>query len=486
MLHDFNDLGHFAPSPATQFAGAVVAFPGTGACEADRFGQPAQAATPVVRLSEVVSALSYALDITEGQPQGHAVRSCLIGMRLADTIGLGPQERSDLFYALLLKDLGCSSNAARLCQLFGADDLTLKRAHKLTDWTDAAASAKYAYAHAVPDKGAVAKAWHVAMLAKKEKGSGAEMTRTRCERGADIARELGLSEATAGAIRVLDEHWNGLGLPGGLVGTQIPLLGRICTLSQTLEVFAHSHGAEAAYGMARGRRCSWFDPMLVDALDEFEQDTAFWGTLSSVDQLEQVSDLEPEDMVVLADEDRLDLVCRAFAGVIDAKTPYTAEHSDGVARIAVEIGTELGVPAEQLVTLRRAGLLHDIGKLGVSNLILDKPAKLTDLEMAEMRKHPAHTEEILNRVERFREFAGIAAAHHERLDGSGYHHGVKGDQLDLLSRILAVADIAEALSAARPYRSGMPQDKVLETMGKLAGSAIDAGVFEALKGRYAR
>ncbi|HKV73168.1 MAG TPA: hypothetical protein VJN95_01515, partial [Gemmatimonadales bacterium] len=98
----------------------------------------------MVRLSEVVSALSYALDITEGQPQGHAVRSCLIGMRLADIIGLGPEERSDLFYALLLKDLGCSSNAARLCQLFGADDLTLKRAHKLTDWTDPAESAKYA------------------------------------------------------------------------------------------------------------------------------------------------------------------------------------------------------------------------------------------------------------------------------------------------------------------------------------------------------
>src|SRR5882672_738489 len=157
------------------------------------------------------------------------------------------------------------------------------------------------------------------MLAKKEKGSGTEMTRTRCERGADIARELGLSEATAIAIRVLDEHWNGLGMPAGLIGSQIPLLGRICTLSQTMEVFAHSHGAEAAYAMARERRGSWFDQMLVDALDEFEQDAAFWGTLRSADQLEHVSDLEPEDMVILADEERLDRVCQAFARVIDAK-----------------------------------------------------------------------------------------------------------------------------------------------------------------------
>jgi len=235
MLRDFNDLGHFYSAPAPQNAGAALAYPPGGV--------PAGAH---VRLSEVVSALSYALDITEGQPQGHAVRTCLIGMRIAEVIGLGPDERSDLFYALLLKDLGCSSNAARLCQLFGADDLSLKRAHKLTDWTDPVASARYAYAHAVPDKGAVAKAWHVAMLGKKEKGSGTEMTRTRCERGAEIAHELGLSAATAGAIRGLDEHWNGLGMPTGLTGSQIPLLGRICSLAQTLEVFAHSHGAEAA------------------------------------------------------------------------------------------------------------------------------------------------------------------------------------------------------------------------------------------------
>ncbi len=434
-----------------------------------------------VRLSEVVSALSYALDITEGQPQGHAVRTCLIGMRIADVIGLGPDERSDLFYALLLKDLGCSSNAARLCQLFGADDLKLKAAHKLTDWTDAAASAKYAYAHAIPTKGAMAKAWHVTMLGTREKGSGLEMTQTRCERGAEIARELGLSDATAAAIRALDEHWNGLGMPIGLTGSQIPLLGRICSLAQTLEVFAHSHGTDSAYGMARERRGTWFDPMLVDAIEEFEHDPSFWGTLCAVDQLEHVSDLEPEDMVILVDEDRLDRVCRAFARVIDAKTPYTAEHSEGVSRIAVQLGTQMGVTADRLVTLRRAGLLHDIGKLGVSNLILDKPARLTDAEMNEMRKHPAHTEEILMRVDRFRSFALIAANHHERLDGTGYHRGVGADDLDQLSRILAVADIAEALSAARPYRSGMPQDKVLEIMGKLAGSAIDPAAFEALK-----
>ena len=180
-----------------------------------------------VRLSEVVSALSYALDITEGQPQGHAVRTCLIGMRLAEVVRLTDQERSALFYALLLKDLGCSCNAARLCSLFGADDLTLKRAHKLTDWTSGLASAGYALSHVAPSSNPLARAWHALQLGTSEKGSGREMTATRCERGADIARMLGLDPATQHAIRALDEHWDGSGMPLGLKGNDIPLLGRI-------------------------------------------------------------------------------------------------------------------------------------------------------------------------------------------------------------------------------------------------------------------
>jgi hypothetical protein len=160
-----------------------------------------------VRLSEVVAALSYALDITEGQPEGHAVRSCLIGMRVADVLGLDDTARSDLFYAILLKDLGCSSNAARLCSLFGADDRTLKKAHKLHDWTDGASATSYAFQH-VPGGNAIARAWRVLTVAVKGRGSAREMTGTRCERGADIARMLGLSEATAAAIHALDEHWD--------------------------------------------------------------------------------------------------------------------------------------------------------------------------------------------------------------------------------------------------------------------------------------
>ena len=223
-----------------------------------------------VRLSEVVSALSYALDITEGQPQGHAVRTCLIGMRLGEVVRLTDQERSGLFYALLLKDLGCSSNAARLCSLFGADDLVLKRAHKLTDWTSGLASAGYALTHVAPHRNPLTRAWQVIQLGTREKGSGREMIATRCERGADIAGMLGLEPATQHAIRSLEEHWDGSGYEG-LSGDAIPLCGRIVAIADVFDALTQKRPYKAAWPVddaiaeiqrQRGRH---FDPSLVDA-----------------------------------------------------------------------------------------------------------------------------------------------------------------------------------------------------------------------------
>jgi len=436
----------------------------------------------VVRLSEVVSALSYALDITEGQPTGHAVRTCVIGMRLGEQLGLDGAERSALFYALLLKDLGCSSNSARLTRIFRSDDLTLKRAHKITNWRKPAGSARYAYHLAGDGGGSLARAWHAIRIGFEEHGSGREMTRTRCERGADIAGMLGLEPATQAAIRSLDEHWDGAGMPYYRKGNDIPLLGRIAAVAQTMEVFASGFGVRVAYQAVRARSGTWFDPGLVEALDNLEDNCAFWTTLLATDQLEHVSDLEPDDRIMEADEARLDTVARAFARVIDAKSPYTARHSNGVADVAVALGLGMGVTEEELVVLRRAGLLHDIGKLGVSNLILDKPGKLTEGERAEMQRHTGYTYEILARVSRFRAFAAMAAAHHERLDGSGYHQGLYAKELPPLYRILAVADICEALSAERPYRRAMDRDEVLAVMRKMVGFEICPVVFEVLEG----
>jgi putative nucleotidyltransferase with HDIG domain len=434
------------------------------------------------RLSEVVSALSYVLDITEGQAPGHAVRTCVIGMRIAEVLRLSPSDRSALFYTLLLKDLGGSGIATRLSRMFAADDFVLKRAHRLIDWTSGHDLLHYAFTHSRVGEGLVARAWNTMLIGLSEKDNWRELSATRSARGAELASMLGLGEETADGIRALDEHWDGAGLPEGRHGNQIPLLARIAGLAQSVESFASAFGVDAAYEMVRQRRRTWFDPALVNALHSFERDHPFWTKSFAADRLAQVSLLEPPDHVLPADETRLDSVAEVFARVIDGKSAYTVRHSENVAAIAVAIAGELGASSEELVTLRRAGLLHDIGKVGISNLILDKPGDLTDAEIAEMRKHTGYTLQILGSVRRFAPFAALAAAHHERLDGSGYHQGLTADALPLAARILAVADVAEALSAHRPYRNAMSRDEQLIIMRKQVGTSLDPTVFEVFEG----
>jgi HD-GYP domain-containing protein (c-di-GMP phosphodiesterase class II) len=432
------------------------------------------------RISEILSALSCALDITEGQPPGHAVRTCLIGMRLADRVGVPLEDRGSLFYALLLKDLGCSSNAARLCSLFGADDRALKREHMLIDWSRPTRSLSYALRNAVPDSSPMGRALRVASMLVHEKGSGREMVQTRCDRGADIAGMLGFTRATREAIRTLDEHWDGSGMPEGLSGASIPLLGRIVGLAQTVEVFTSTFGVDAAIEMAGKRRGRWFDPLLVDALRSLAREEHFWAMVLGRSPERHLDVIEPQDQILLADEERLDSIARAFARVIDAKSPYTYLHSERVAELAVTIGRRLNFSDTRLRDLRRAGLLHDIGKLGVSTLILDKPDRLTERERAEVRVHPAYTQRILERVAALHDIVPVAAAHHERLDGKGYHLGLTGERLSAMSRALAVADVYEATTADRPYRKGLPQHEALSILRNLAGTALCPSAVEAL------
>jgi HD-GYP domain-containing protein (c-di-GMP phosphodiesterase class II) len=434
-----------------------------------------------IRLSEVISALSHALDVTEGQPAGHAMRSCVIGMRLGASVGLDPIQQSSLFYALLLKDAGCSSNAAKICALFGADDIELKRDRKLVNHLNSAESLRYVVRNARPEGSPLGRMKQLATIVRSGAAGSRAITELRCERGAEVARMIELPEDSAQAIRALDEHWDGQGYPDSLAGDDIPVLARILCLSQTAEVFFAEGGVDAVMEVARERRGTWFEPELVDVLLGTRSDSEFWARLEDATPQAMVDELEPEDRVLVADEDRLDRVAEAFALIVDAKSPYTGRHSEGVARIAVGIGDVMGFRGQKLRDLRRAGLLHDIGKLGVSNLILDKPGKLDEREWALMRRHPDLTARILERVSAFRDLADVASSHHERLDGRGYHRGLGAEQLGTAARILAVADVCEALSAERPYRAAMEREQMLAIMREDAGEGLCPDCFEALE-----
>jgi putative nucleotidyltransferase with HDIG domain len=430
-----------------------------------------------LRLSEVLAGLSYALDITEGQARGHTERSCLIGMRLAAALDLDQAARSSLFYALLLKDAGCSSNAARVAALFGADDAMVKSSRRMTDTSSAWQALWHVLRTAGAGGSALEKGRRTAAVVRSGRAEARSLIQLRCDRGASVVRSIGLGEVVARAITDVDEHWDGGGYPAGTSGGGISLAGRILCLAQTAEVFWQHGGPGAACEVVRQRRGTWFDPALVDAFVALELDERFWHSLDAP----AVALLEPPDQVLVADDERLDLVAHAFASIVDAKSPYTAHHSEGVAAIAMALAELLDVDAATRATLYRAALLHDVGKLGVSNRILDKPGRLDPAERQTVRHHPQWSMEILSRVSAFGDVARIAAAHHERLDGSGYYRGLTAAQLDQPSRILAVADVAEALSAQRPYRPALGPDEVLRIIRRDADRAFDPDALWALE-----
>ncbi len=429
-----------------------------------------------IALSELIGALSRALDVAEGEPPGHAVRTCLIGMRLAEAIVLEPSARSDLFYALLLKDAGCSANAAHMAALFGADDQVAKRTSKLVNWARPLDALVWSLRTVAPE-GSVAERTGRLRAIRNEGQVTRSLMRARCYRGAEIALKLGFSEATAEAIRALDEHWDGHGQPHGLRRADIPLDARILCLAQTVEVFHASGGQRAAYRVAHKRRGEWFDPSLVDAMDSFRADGRFWASLDEPD----VSAVEPPDQVLTADETRLDRIAEGFAGVIDAKSPWTHEHCDRVSAIATGIAKRMGFDEPALRHLRRAALLHDLGKLSISNRILDKPGPLSDAERRRFKDHPLLAEQILGRVSIFGDLAVVASAHHERLDGSGYPRGLAGDALTKPMRVLAVADVYEALVSDRPYRPAYSPRDALDLMHDDVPRRLDAEAFAALE-----
>jgi HD-GYP domain-containing protein (c-di-GMP phosphodiesterase class II) len=429
-----------------------------------------------IALSELIGALSVALDVAEGEPPGHARRSCLIGMRLADEITLDAAARSDLFYALLLKDAGCSANSAHMAALFGADDQVAKRTSKLVDWARPREAFVWSVRTVAPE-GSLLERGNRLRAIRNEGHVTRSLMKARCDRGAEIAHKLGFSDATAAAVRALDEHWDGHGQPGGLRGPEIPMLARILCLAQTAEAFNAARGPRTMYRVVRRRSGQWFDPMLVDALDAFHSDRRFWASLAEAD----VSAVEPADRILVADDERLDRIAEGFAAVVDAKSPWTHEHCDGVGQIATGIATLLGFDPDALRELRRASLLHDLGKVSISNRILDKPGPLTEAELERIRHHPVLTEQILERVSSFSGLAELASAHHERIDGTGYPRGLAGEQLTLSMRVLAIADVYEALISDRPYRPAFAPEAALDVMRPDVPRGLDPDAFAALE-----
>lgn len=438
-------------------------------------------------LSEIISALSFALDLTEGAVQGHALRSCLLGMRIAAEAKLPQEQTSSLYFALLLKDVGCSSNAGRMCQIIDGDDRIVRADARLEDWTKlhrpGASGLKLLWENVVPDATPAARVARILRMGIMQHRNNEELMGLRCARGASILDKLGMGHAAAQAVRSLDEHWDGDGYPDSLKGEQIPLLARICAIAQHLDVFSSDRGTDEAIKTLEQRSGTWFDPELVRVAVSLHRRRILWTNCALTDSQEDtrkaVLDFDGDRRHRL-ESGQVDQICEAFADVVDAKSHFTFRHSLGVADAAFGIAHAMGLSPDRIQLVRRTALLHDIGKLGVPNSILDKVGALSAEEWKAVHPHPTMTRHILERVGPFQEMAVIAGEHHEKLDGSGYPNRLMAADLSLESRIIAVADVYGALSEERPYRPALDFDAIVSIMTKLVPDKLDAGCFEAL------
>ena len=437
---------------------------------------------PVVqlRLAELLGALSYALDMVEGQPAGHCVRCCWIGIHIGRELGLAEAEIWELYYTLLMKDVGCSSNAARICQLYMTDDISFKRDFMTVNGS-LPQVLRFVLSHTGLTAGLADRFRALVHIFQNGGQIAQELMETRCDRGAEIARKMRFSENVISAIRSFDEHWDGGGMPAGLRGEEIPIYSRIALISQVVDVFQMANGVDAARREVQHRTGSWFDPRVSAAFERIAAHGDFWRVLGSTDLQIAIFALEPAQERTFVDEDYLDDIADAFAQVIDSKSAYTAGHSKRVTLFADIIAEELELSPQRRRWLRRASLLHDIGKLGVSNTVLDKPGKLDPDEWAAMQNHASLGAEVLSRIAAFRDLAIIAGQHHERLDGKGYPRGLRGDQIALEVRIVTTADIFDALTADRPYRAAMPVGQAIATMTDMLETTIDPRCFAALR-----
>jgi putative nucleotidyltransferase with HDIG domain len=365
-----------------------------------------------------------------------------------------------------------------MASLFGSEDQWIKPRMKMVDWHKRLRLA-VATALTVGHHASVRKRVRQFLAIARTKDMTRDLMLIRCDRGAEIARQLGFPAETAEAIRSLDEHWCGLGYARGLSGSDIPMLARIANLAQVMEAFYAKGGPDAALRVARKRAGTWFDPALVKLVRRWKGDAAWWALLAG-DVTQAVVAAEPKDRIINVDADGLDVVCRAFADIIDAKSPFTYRHSTRVADVAREVARHCGLDEEEQRRIYRAGLLHDIGKLGISNTILDKNGPMTPEERALMEMHPRYSLQILERVTAFRRFAWTAALHHEKLDGTGYPFGASADSLDLPARILVVSDIYDALTSDRPYRSGMSEEQATAILDRERGTKLCPRALDAL------
>ena len=431
-----------------------------------------------VRLAELVAALSLGIDLGFGQPMEHVLRQCLIALRLAERIGLDEQQRAVVYYTALLVNVGCHSDAHEQAKWFG-DDIAMKSGkydHELRSVRAAVAGLRRLGSGHSP--------LHRFRLGVEFAISGHREVDGMIEHHAAVSRtlaeQLELPAAVLAALAAAYERWDGRGWPGELKGENLPIAARLAQLAEFVEVANRLGGVAAAGELARRRRGGQFDPELADLV--VAEGDLLLSDLEASTSWEAVIGAEPALAVVLSGE-RLDAALLAVANFVDLKSPYFLGHSRAVAELAAEAGRRLGMAEGEVRTLRRAGLMHGLGRLGISNAIWDKTGPLGPGEWERVRLLPHLTERMLRQSEALAPLAAIAVQHRERLDGSGYPRGVSGAGISRAARILAAADGYQAMREPRPHRPARSAgDAAGELRAEVRAGRLGAEAVEAVLG----
>jgi HD-GYP domain-containing protein (c-di-GMP phosphodiesterase class II) len=408
----------------------------------------------------------------------HVLRQCLIALRIAEALGLDEQQRAVVYYTALLVNVGCHADAHEQARWFG-DDIAVKAIkyrHEMRSVRTAAASMRLLGSGTPP--------LHRFRVGLEFALSGhREMEDTIAHHAAmarALAEQLGLPDEVLAALGGSYEQWDGRGWPGKLKGADVPIAARVAQLAEFVEVAHRVGGVEAAKELARKRGGRQFDPALAKLMCA-EADTLLSG-LDAVGTWDAVIGAEPALAVVLSAE-RFDAALLAIASFVDLKSPYTLGHARAVADLAAEAGAQLGGSESAVRTLRRAGLVHDLGRLGVSNAIWDKRGPLGAGEWERVRLHPYLTERMLQQSEALAPLGTIVAQHRERIDGSGYPRGLSGAAISRPARILGAADSYQAMREPRPHRPPRSADEAAaELRAETKAGRLDAQAVEAVLG----
>ena len=434
-----------------------------------------------VRIADLLSALSLAADLAVGLPAEHAVRSCYLGMRIADQLNVSLDQRVGLYYAELLMDAGCTAWTSHFASYVINDEIEARRdLYFYTDDHNPIEVVGWLKEYVAPGQPALVRAQQFLNFALHGKESMREGFRNTCEVAGRFAERLGMPEVVQTALVSVFEQWDGRG-PGGIRGEAVPLVSRIVYFTSFVEAFHHIGGREAAIHLAEERRGRAFDPTVVDAFLSIASEEALWETLEQESVLMDVLSMEPTSPCRYVKEEQLEDVALSFADFADLKSFYSSGHSRRVGDLAERMAEHMRLPEAEVRNIRRAALIHDLGLVAVPSFTLHKPHdQLTQVEWERLRLHPYHAERILARVPVLASVVPLIAAHHERLDGRGYYRGLSGSQIPFGARIIAVADRFDELTHDTPDMPAIDQGAALQRMEDEVGHALCPDAFRLL------